>query len=479
MFTTTARLLASICVCVSLIGVANAQDTKLAKLLVQSPAPANAIAYVHVPSLNKLMSDAEFSSRLTDNVNDIWLISDLDLSSLRPRWEAGYAMMKSAPDAEKIASATGGYVDSIIGTPVVWSPRQSYLVPLEDNRLGFLRPANRSLLSRWIQSDADISDSSYLAALSKQPESYLSFMIAADVRNLISPVPLAEKLKKFTSLKSNQPDSVASTLASVKGFSVIIGRDSLGQCIFTIDFEKSPASLKTIANELLAEILERNGTAAPEVLSWEVKSEGNQLAFKGAITEASLGGLLNIFTLSTEANNISNQMIKLSDSPGSAAEQVAYTTKHYFDEVNKTIEQVRKHKSQTTGGLAKWNDQQARKLDAMGTLNVDPVMVQYGSDVAELLRGNALNVRSTNIQAGKAKASQGLSSGSYYGYGRGYGYGYGYGYSDPNSSADYQRVTDAYARGTAYADFRGVLSQIDKMTASMRRQMTDKYKMQF
>lgn len=471
MFSNFARLFASICVCASLFASANAQDTKLAKLLEQSPSPANAIAYVHVPSLNQLMSDAEFSSRLTEQVADIWLISDLDLSSLRPRWEAGYVTTKTAPDAEEIAAAVDGYVDSIIGTPIVWSPRQSYLIPLENNRLGFLRPANRSLLSRWIQSDANINDSSYLAELSKQNESYLSFMIAADVRNLISPVPLAAKLEKFTSLKSNQPDAVASTLASIKGFSVIIGRKSLKQCIFTLDFDKSPASLKQIANELLAEILERNGTAAPEVLSWEVKSEGNQLAFSGAITEASLGGLLNIFTLSNEANNVSDRLLKLTDSPGSASEQVAYTTKHYFEEVNKSIEQVRKHKSQTTGGLAKWNDQQARRLDEMGTLNVDPVMVQYGSDVAELLRGNALTVRSGNIEAGKTKASQGLSSGTYY--------GYGYGYYDPNSSADYQRVTDAYARGNAYADFRGVLSQIDKMTASIRRQMTDKYKMQF
>ncbi|MCM2372151.1 hypothetical protein [Aporhodopirellula aestuarii] len=466
-----ARLLTSICVCASLFSFAEAQETKLAKLLEESPSPANAIAYVNVPSLNKLMSDAEFSSRLTEQVNDIWLISDLDLANLRPRWEAGYATMKMAPDAKKIASVTGGYVDSIIGTSVVWSPRQTYYVPLEENRLGFLRPANRSLLSRWIQSDANINDSTYLAELSKKPESYLSFMFAADVRNVISPVPLAAKLTKFTSLKANKPDSVANTLASIKGISVIIGRESLNQCILTLDFEKSPAGLTQIATELLAEVLERNGTAAAEVLSWEVKVEGNQLAFRGKITESSLGGLLNIFTLSDEAGSVSDGMLKLTDSPGSASEQVAYTTKHYFEAVNKCVDQVRKHKSQTTGGLAKWNDQQARRLDQMPTLNVDPAMVQYGSDVAELLRGNALTVRSGNIEAGKTKASQGLSSGTYY--------GYGYGYYDPNSSVDYQRVTDAYARGNAYADFRSVLAQIDKMSASMRRQMTDKYKIQF
>ena len=52
-------------------------------------------------------------------------------------------------------------------------------------------------------------------------------------------------------------------------------------------------------------------------------------------------------------------------------------------------------------------------------------------------------------------------------------------YYDPNTTVDYQRVTDARARGNAYADYRQVLSEIDKRTAAIRRMMTDKYKIQF
>jgi len=471
----SARFLAALSIFAILGGNVFAQKTKLAELLEKSPAQANAIAYIHVSSLNQLMDDAKLASR-ADEVEEIWFISDLDMMSLRPRWEAGYATMKTKPDIDKIAAATGGYIDTIIGTKLVWSPRQTYYVALDDQRIGFLRPANRALVSRWIQSAANVGDSSYLAELSKKPESYLALMIAADVRNLISPIPLADKLANFKSLKSNPADSVARTLASIKGFSVIIGRKSLSQCIMTFEFEKSPAGLKPIASEMLAEILERNGTAAPEVLSWEVKTEGNQLSFQGVITEASLAGLLNIFTLLDEAEGVSQRTLALTDSPGSVSERAAYTTKHYFEQVTESVEQVRKHKAQTSGGLAKWNDQQARRLDGLGTLNVDPIMVQFGGDVAQLLRGNALTVRTGNIEAGKVKATESLSS-NLYGYG---GYGnYGNGYYDANSSVDYQRVTDAYARGNAYADFKSVVSQIDQMTASIRKQMTDKYKIQF
>ncbi len=467
-------------------GQSEDQQPKLAKLLERSPAPANSVLYVNIPALNKLTKDAELSTRVTENIKELWMISDLDFVKLHPRWEAGYATLASPADAAKLASSVSGYVDTVVGHDVVWSPRQSYLVPLKDNRLGFLRPANRSLLGRWVTPGGAVNDSTYLAKISNQPESYLSMMLGADLNNMFSAVPLEAKLKNFESLQAQPPKTVAGILASVRGLSVIIGRESLSQCILAVDFDKSPSSLKPIARDLLAEILERSGTAAPEVLTWEAKVEGNRMSFQGPISEASLTGLLNIFSLLGTAESVSDKLITLTDSPGSQADRIAYTTKHYFDEVTKRIEQLRKHKSKTTGGMAKWNEQQARMLDEMGTLNVDPVMVQFGTDVAGLLRGNSLTMRQTNIQAGKVKAEQSLQSGTSYnvgGYSGGfYGGGVGYsssGYYNPNSTADYQTITDANARGNNYANYQSVLAQIDNMTAEIRKTMTDKYQMQF
>lgn len=470
----------------SIVSSAEGQEKKLTALLERSPAPANAVLYVNVPALNQLTKDAELSTRVTENVEELWLISDLDFINLHPRWEAGYATLKVPVSAQELASTVSGYVDTIAGHDAVWSPRQTYFMPLQDNRLGFLRPADRSLLGRWVTPGGDVNDSSYLAKVSDQPESYLSMMLAADLTNLVSAVPLEAKLKNFQSLQAQQPKTVAGILASVRGVSVIIGRKSLSQCILTVEFEKSPSSLKPIASDLLAEILERNGTAAPEVLTWETKVDGDRLTFQGPISETSLTGLLNIFSLLGAAESVSDKFITLSDSPGSETEQIAYATKHYFDEVTKRVEQIRKHQSKTTGGMAKWNDQQARQLDEMGTLKVDPVMVQFGSDVASLLRGNALTVRQGNIQAGQIKASESLSSSTEYrvgGYRGGfYGGGGGFsssGYYNPNSTSDYQAVTDANARGNAYANYRSILSQIDKLTGEIRKAMTDKYMIQF
>lgn len=449
-------------------GTAETTKPKLVELLDRAPSPANAIAYIHFPSLTKLVADANMSSKVTRNLDEVWLISDLELGNLQPRWEAGYATLYRDVTAAPIAAALGGYVDEVAGKPVVWSPEQTYLVPLADSRLGFLRPADRSLLADWIDPAINVNETAYLASKANQPEAYLSLMVAAELRDAFSPVPLAKRLASFDSLKAQSPETVAKLLASVEGVSIIVGRESLSQCVLKVDFGKSPQSLLPIASDLLAEILQRYGTAAPEVLTWKATVKDNTMALQGPITEDSLEGILNIFSVRGQAERVADKMSGSMKLEKSDEQKMAYTSKNYFDEVGTIVEKTRKHQSQTTGARAKWNDQQARKIDQMGTLNVDPVVVDYAANVAQLLRGNALTIRQGNMAAGATKAQQGLSGDGYYS-----------GSYDYNSTGDYQRVTDVQTRTAAYSDYAGVLAEIDRMTASLRREMTDKYKMQF
>ena len=411
------------------------EKAKIELLLDRSPAPGNAIGYVNVPALNKLMKDAGFSPAAASAVSEVWFLADLDIGSLRPKWEAGYAVLNQPVDAKKLADRLGGYVDNVVNHDVVHAPNQTYFVPGEDHpeRLGILRPTDRSLLAGWLTPVIDVKYTPFLSAHAKQPESYLSFMLAIDLNNVLSPIPLKTRLEGLKSLKSNSPESVAGTLASIEGCSIIVGRRSLNECIAKFEFSKSPSSLKLIAPELLAEILQRNGTDAPEVKQWEVSVEGNSLSLKGPVTQSSLSGLMGIFSLQSQAQQAA---ARASLSEQSEEQRVAYESKHYFDEVNSIIEH----------------------------------MIQYGTNVAELLRGNALTVRQTNIDAGKVKASQSLDTGYY---------NDGYGYYNTNSTTDYQRVTSAIAQGNAYGNYREALNQIDKLTAAMRRDMTQKYKMQF
>ena len=469
-----------------------AQEEKLTALLQRSPAPPNAVGYINLPALKKLMAEADMQSALSDNLADVWFVSELDTISLAPRWEAGFASLTKAITADDLARNLNGYVDTVADKQVVWTPKQAYLVPLDAGRLGFVRPAKRSLLSDWLRSSGGSKASTFLTEHAAQPEQFLSFMLAIDLQDSFSPVTIASRLAIFESLKSTDLKSATSILSSVQGVSIIVGRRSLKECILSIEFAQSPASLLPVANALLNEILNRNGTAAPEVSMWQPKVDKNKLTFQGAISSESLESVLGIFSLSNYAENVvasSQGKSELKREPKSDVSQPtsggAYVqeSKQYFTKVNAYVERVRKYSAQTTGYRAKWNDQQARHIDELGTLNVDPQVIEYGSAVSNMLRNNALTIRTGNISAGQVKAAQGLSQASYGQASYGYGYGYGYGessyYYDPNTSVDYQRVTDAQASGAAYSDYRTTLSNIDKLTEETRKAMTAKYNVQF
>jgi hypothetical protein len=445
------------------------EKEKIAMLLDRTPAQANSICYLNVPALNTLMDEAGFSQPISNSVQEVWLIADLDFALLRPRWEAGYAIVRKPLTADAIAASVGGYVDSVEGQNVVHAPRQTYFVPATDNpeRLGILRPTDRRLLAGWISPGPNMMYSAFLTSQASQPEAYLSFMLAVDLKNALSPVSLASRIENFESLKTKPAESVAKILASIEGFTVIVGRESLQQCIVKFQFASSPASLLPVAPELLAEILERSGNDAPEVKTWKVSVKENVLSLQGPITQSTLSGLLGVFSMQGQAERVASRGTV---DEATKEKQVAYQSKYYFSEVTAIIERTRDHKSQTTGAMASWNDKRARQIDELATLNVDPAMVQYGSDVAELLRNNALTVRQGNIDAGKVKANQTLDSGYY---------NDGYGYYSTNSIMDYQRVADSVARGNAAGSYRETLKKIDQLTAETRRNMTEKFQIQF
>ncbi len=125
-----------------------AQEAKLSALISRSPAAPNAISYVHAPSLKKLLAEANITMELSEKVQELWMVSDLDIDTLAPNWEAGYADVGDTMDADTLAKSLGGYVDIVGDKKAVWTPNESYLLPLADKGLGFLRPAKRSLLGR-------------------------------------------------------------------------------------------------------------------------------------------------------------------------------------------------------------------------------------------------------------------------------------------------------------------------------------------
>ncbi len=462
-----------------------AQEAKLAALLERSPAAANAIAYFHAPSLKKLMSEAGMPLTINEKVSEVWLVSDLDTTSLNPSWEAGYATVDRQLSADSLAEMVSGYVDPVGDIKAVWTPRQSYLLPLEGRRVGFLRPARRTLLAKWINSTPGQTVApEYLLSQAKQNENFLSLLIAVNLKDTFSSFALGNSLASFESLAAQDKQQVATTLSSVRGLSIIIGRRSLKECILSFEFGESPAKLVPFAGTLLGEILNRNGTSAPETATWNVSTEGNRLLFRGEISADSLDSILGIFSISGHAEQLTEQIeaTQAAQSGRGSESQIAAASKVYFDKTNAYIERVRSYKAQNTGHRAKWNDKIARRIDELGTLNVDPQMIDYGSNVSSILRDNVMSIRRGNVSAGQMQAEQtrmgGFNNGMNVGFYGGFGGGFG-GFGDANSIAMEQGVIASQQRMAGFGSFAQALGEVDKLTGEVRRAMTQKFQVQY
>ena len=138
--------------------------------------------------------------------------------------------------------------------------------------------------------------------------------------------------------------------------------------------------------------------------------------------------------------------------------------------------------SYTTGSIAKWLTNYGRKINNLSLLNVDPEMIEFGTNVAMTLSQAGQVLTTGNIQGSIAARNTG---GNPYYYNGDYANGWGYRGSTYRNRAD-ARVTTA-ERANVKANVRGqsaqmtrqVLSGIDALAAEIRVKMVQKYQLDF
>jgi hypothetical protein len=445
----------------------HAQSTGLSELLATTPERANAVLYVDAPSVRSFVAGTPLYQDLPDSLREVKLVADLDLKAFSPNWEIGYLKLKKSTDAAELSSTIGGYIDSIGGRSVVWSPNASYLVPMGDDLVGLVRPADRKLVSRWLKEEKS-SVSTFLAKHALQSSQFFAVLLAVDLEDIWSPVAIQDKIAGFTSLKSVNAKQVVSLLSSIRGIRVVVSKKNLDDCIISLEFGSSPDFLLPVAKDFFVEVLDRNQSSIPEASNWTPSVDGNVLAFRGKISPGTLDDLLGIFT----AQQLHNRLAKSESesSTSSSSEQTGLAaSKNYFNKVTDIIDRVRSYSAHGTGDRAQWNARLANRIDELPTLNVDSDLIDFGVRVSSGLRGNVVAMQKANITAGTAKV---VNDGGY-GYGN-YGYSNGY-YYDVNAPAKYR----ATAQGAGNMSYRELISAIDQMVGDIRREMTEKYQVQF
>lgn len=453
-------------VCVSLPNVAFAQEASLSSLLASSPNRANCFFYMDAPSVKAHVGGSPVAADIPAGLRDVRLVGEIDQKSFGMLWQVGTVGTKQAADAARLARMLSGYVETIGTRSVVWTPSQTYLVPLSNNQLGLVRPADRKLASRWLRSEKAGSTSSYLSERATQSTNFLSLFLAVDLEDSWSPVTLEQRIATFESMKSADTVSAAKILSTIQGFRIMVSKRNLDDCIISLDFGTNPSSLMPVVKDFFVEVLNRNQSSIPEASSWNATLEQNTISLRGTISPVTIDDLLGLFAFHSQATE--SVVSDDSQSPTQSTESdIASVSKVYFDKVSGVIKRVRDYSASNTGDRAQLNGRMANRIDAIPTLNADPDLVAYGAAVAKGLRGNMVALQTANISYGTdAVVNSGINVvGNVQG-------GFFY---DVNRPYQFQ----AMGQGVGNTAYREIIAKIDQMEADIRRSLTSKYKVQF
>lgn len=466
-------------------------EPSMLDVLRSCPKTANAIVQGDMVALRKLTLGSPLHEDLPGNVVRVRIAAELDLESFQPDWEIGYAAVEKTSTAESIAQREGGYVDTVQGRSIVWTPNEMYLVPLADNVVSIVRPADRKFVGQWLKKDRSNVVSSYLQQVAGRLTDRQSVSIAVDLEDVLSMGVLNEKLAQSKSLQGKNIEAIAKSLSLVQGITISVASDALEATVL-IDFLNAPTELTPVAKAFFAEVLTARGMQLDEFSQWKMSavSEGKTLSFTGPIASETLDDLLGMFTVHRASRGVTKTDSPAAPTaPQTSPSVVAENTRDYFRKVINIVHRVRDYSANNTGERAQWNGNMANRIDEMPSLEVDPQMVMFGAEVAKSLRSNSMSMQLTNISQGAAAVAADAGTGAFstataagtmagmgYGYG-GYGnYGsYGGNFVDPNSPVKYYRMGQAQGN----TSFKELMARLEQSLADMRRTMTEKYKIQF
>jgi hypothetical protein len=467
-----------------------AQSPSLSEVLTSTPSTPNAVLYADFPALLKVTDNGLYAVETLKKLGEVRLAADLNLAVMSPNWEVGYVNVPGLPDIKDVASLKHGYVEDLQGKKVVWTPDSGYLVPMGNDVVGLVRPANRQLLGSWLKKNPPSAASEFLKASAGESTKFVSMLFALDVRDWLSPSAAKQRLETMPFLRQAKIDDLAKLFSELEGVRVIVGRRNLDECIITLQFASSPAILVPHAKEIFEEVVSRAGISLSEAKSWTATVDGNNLALRGRVDADNIDILLDSFSIQRRSLGGSS-----SSSVDPAANKVAVASLSFFRQTTDICKKVRESTNKNGAALSvAYNDRMARRIDELGTLDVDPELVDYAAKVSSGLRGFVNTARSNNVQAGVQSTivrstssgvgesyvpySYGGHVGGWYGGYGGYVSGYA-GYYNPNAPLEAATVINQESKAKSKVAYGQVTASIDEMTAEMRRKMTDKYKIQF
>jgi hypothetical protein len=433
------------------------------------------------------------------------LAMELDLDYMAPLWQAALANWDSEVDMSAIAKRNNGNLDNIGGVAAVELPQDAYVVRFHSQVVGFMTPANRQSAGRWIrdvQDNKQVELSAYLKEAYNFAEVGTPVIVAMDLADAVTLPGVYAKLQQRWDEAGFEGKAdmkaVAKVLASIRGVTLGITFKNEPFGALKIDFADDVAPLAPIAKELVLHVLHARGAFINEFEDWKVTPSGKQVRLEGHLTDSGLRRIFSIFDAPPSlkgpgaAETNTNQ-------PQDPQKLMAELSLNYYQAIDGLLkdlkrEPARQGNNYSVGSIATWYDNYARKIDNLPILNVDPYLIDFGAQAAKTLRQASQTIKTGGVQAKTAqmnapKIYNSYTTGTTYGYsyrsnwlGAGYvPYGESYTTNVENvreEQGQAARIRTEY-RNKSIFDARTLVDGIYAAMADVRRQLTQKYQIEF
>jgi len=364
-----------------------------------------------------------------------------------------------------IAQKQQGYIEKIANVETAWLPQGAYGVKLGSDLFGFMFPANRQQLSRWLRERSGQVSPYLLESTRDMKARGPQLVVAVDLEDAIDSVDLDSRLESFASLGNPNPDmkAVKSVIESIRGarLAVTFDREATGRLV--VDFERDAAPLEPIARELILEVLSNRGLLFDEAEEWKAAVEKKQLTFAGKLGDSGLMRLSSLLELPSD-------LIDDQETETDADNPMLYATQAHYKAVQALLDDLFGKKKQSFGQYAQWAEQYAKKIDRLPLVNVDKDMQQYSARISELLRDGAVAFKGVGIRSAGRQSQVWTSSYVTYGY---------YGWRNYNASGEQKRSIRGEERARGATDAAQMKQMIDEESGAIRKVMADRYKVNF
>jgi hypothetical protein len=246
-----------------------------------------------------------------------------------------------------------------------------------------------------------------------------------------------------------------------------VAREIRGQLRF--DFSEDAGVFYSQAKDFMLEVLNRHNATLPDIENWSSRNEGNTILLEGNLSESGLRRLATLLDIPT--TKFSDLAEAAPVEPGT--NEYTAASQAYFDSVSTLIDDLRETlDDRHENNHALWMERFGRRVDALPILNVDDALLDWGSMVSETFRSMALETRNANVNAGVRIMQSPTYSGYTY---DAYGYATGGYYDSIHNRYTIRAEERAEANKMKFATW----NELENATADIRREMTQKYGIEF